>query len=189
MTAWAIIPGYDGKYRVSDDGRVESCCVYGSNVGRRGEWRPLTLGKHNGGYKRVQLWLTDAGRSDLLLVHRLVAEHFLPKIPGKDCVNHKDGNKHNNSVCNLEWCTRAENMYHAWETGLCKPKKLTPADVRDILTCGGTHTATAKRYGVANTLISRIRHGGAWREIYDEVLAARMAEIGIVVPEPNEEVA
>lgn len=51
-------------------------------------------------------------------VHRMVAETFLDKEDGKDFVNHKDGNKKNNHVNNLEWCTRSENMQHAFENGL-----------------------------------------------------------------------
>lgn len=49
-------------------------------------------------------------------VHRLVAKAFLPRIEGKDIVNHKDYNTHNNCVDNLEWCTREENDSHRWNT-------------------------------------------------------------------------
>lgn len=72
-------------------------------------------------------------------IHRLVAETFIPKIEGKTFVNHKDGNKLNNSVENLEWCTNQENLDHAWATGLCKhgedtsQAKLTEQDV--VLIC------------------------------------------------------
>ena len=46
-------------------------------------------------------------------VHRLVADAFLPVVVGKDVINHIDGNKMNNSVMNLEWCTQSENVQHA----------------------------------------------------------------------------
>lgn len=65
---------------------------------------------------------TDNGKGYLKIawkyVHRMVAETFLEKIEGKDFVNHLDGNKQNNKVDNLEWCTRSENMQHAHDNNL-----------------------------------------------------------------------
>lgn len=56
-------------------------------------------------------------------LHRLVAEHFIgDPLPKETDVNHKDGNKQNNSASNLEWCTRSENMKHAIRTGLFYPR-------------------------------------------------------------------
>lgn len=55
------------------------------------------------------------------LVHRVVAMAYLPNPEGKKCVNHKDGDKLNNALSNLEWVTHSENMKHAFKTGLWKP--------------------------------------------------------------------
>ena len=68
------------------------------------------------GYKVIGLY--KEGICKRQKVHRLVADAFLDKVEGKDCVNHKDGNKWNNSKTNLEWCTRQENSKHASENGL-----------------------------------------------------------------------
>ena len=65
---------------------------------------------------RVELW--ENGKGKKYLLHRLLAQAFIPNPEGKPCVNHKDGNKHNNALRNLEWVTRSENQRHAYETGL-----------------------------------------------------------------------
>lgn len=56
-------------------------------------------------------------------IHRLVALAYLPNISEKPQINHKDGNKLNNDVTNLEWCTNSENQLHAWANGLQNPNK------------------------------------------------------------------
>lgn len=72
----------------------------------------LRQGKTHKGY--LQVCFTVNGKKVTKRVHRLVAEAFLPKENGKEQVNHKDGNKTNNNVDNLEWCTNSENLKHAY---------------------------------------------------------------------------
>lgn len=64
----------------------------------------------------------DSGVRKFIKIHRAVALTFIPKVEGKIFVNHKDGNKLNNDVSNLEWCTAKENILHAFATGLNKPQ-------------------------------------------------------------------
>ena len=68
-----------------------------------------------------KIGLSKNSKKKQFFVHVLVANHFIPKINGKDFVNHKDGNKLNNNVENLEWVTKGENLMHAYKTGLKLP--------------------------------------------------------------------
>ena len=74
------------------------------------------------GYLRVYLRDSDTNKRKDYRVHRLVAEHFLPNPCGYSIINHKDGDKTNNDVSNLEWCSQSHNIRHACDKGLCKPK-------------------------------------------------------------------
>lgn len=80
------------------------------------------------GYRSISLANNNVKKT--FLVHRLVAEHFIPKIEGKDLVNHIDSNKQNNHVDNLEWCTNAENMKHAYKN---KDKQKKVNDVKRVV--------------------------------------------------------
>lgn len=107
---WKPIEGTDGKYEVSNTGKVRSLDYAGRGITK--ELRPW----NNGGYDRVNLAISK--KKVNFLVHRLVAEAFIPNPDNKPEVNHNDGNKHNNCAYNLEWSTRKENLHHADITGL-----------------------------------------------------------------------
>jgi hypothetical protein len=147
------------KYEISNSGVVR-------NV-KSGRQIKQFQGKD--GYLRIQI----AGKTRT--VHRLVAEAFIPSEVGKDFVNHKDGNKQNNNVENLEWCTRSENLKHAYKFGLknsCGVKngrsKLTESDVifiREHYIRGDKNFGTkalAKRFGVARQTVSAVISGQNW---------------------------
>jgi hypothetical protein len=157
---WALIDGFGGRYRVSRSGQVQSCCS--------GAWRDLSIGRDRFGYQVTYLWDSAAKARVRRLVHQLVAAAFIPKTD--ECVNHKNGVKTDNRADNLEWCSRAENLQHAWETGLCKAPKLTPAAVRVIRSCGGSDTSTAAKFGVSQVMVSKIRARKAWASVPEETL-------------------
>ena len=98
--------GFEGLYFVSDDGSVYNKKM----IKHKHHVHPVT------GYS--QQILRKNGKQHMRYTHRLVAEAFLPNPEHLPEVNHKDGNKLNNTVANLEWTNRSQNMSHAYRTGL-----------------------------------------------------------------------
>lgn len=88
------------------------------------------------GYVRVELSCDGKGRKYLL--HRLLAKAFVPNPENKPCVNHKNGDKADNTLENLEWVTRSENQIHAYRTGLQKGyrKPMPLSDSHKAALCG-----------------------------------------------------
>lgn len=80
-------------------------------------------------------------------IHRLIAEQFIPNPLGLPCVNHKNGNKQDNRIANLEWCTDSQNKQHAVDTGLLPVRKLLDDDLRRILQMRNNEQFTYKEIG------------------------------------------
>lgn len=119
---WRDIIGYEGCYQVSNLGRVKSVVrtVRSYPNERIVPERILQQQRLRSGYISVGLWKNHKFKR--ATVHRLVANAFLSNPENLPQVNHKDGNKGNNSLNNLEWCSRDENMRHAYRHGLSNPK-------------------------------------------------------------------
>jgi hypothetical protein len=114
MTEWRDVPGYEGLYQVSSDGMVRS--VDRTVLRSDGTYRfyasqVLNIYEGKSGYMHVILH--KDGKRKNMYVHRMVADAFIPKMDGKDVVNHKDYDRRNNTVNNLEWCTCRENIHHS----------------------------------------------------------------------------
>lgn len=122
---WKDVVGYEGLYEVSNTGLVRTHENKTTSNARYKErkWKQRILKEknHNGRDVRVSLWKN--GKHKDFLVHRLVAEAFIPKIEGKNFINHIDGNPKNNCVSNLEWCDHNENNNHAFDNDLIKTGK------------------------------------------------------------------
>lgn len=111
---WKPIKDYEDRYLISNQGRVKSI------QDNHGNFRELLIAliprSEECPYYYVKL--TKKSHIKNMAVHRLVALHFIDNPEDKSIVNHIDGNKLNNNVCNLEWCTHSENHIHAYATGL-----------------------------------------------------------------------
>jgi hypothetical protein len=164
--------GYEGFYEVDDTGRVFRL---EATIQCRGRWGIMSVPKpagelkpqkHRGGYRFVTLCKDGKTRTEL--IHRLVANAFLPNPEGKPQVNHKDGDKTNNAVDNLEWVTSSENGVHKCQVlGLHRGSKHGNAKVTEeivlvIRASTETGVVLAKRYGVSRSVISEIKNRKAW---------------------------
>jgi oligoribonuclease NrnB/cAMP/cGMP phosphodiesterase (DHH superfamily) len=103
---WKSVVNYEGLYEVSNHGNVRSL---------HKEIKELSIANSKRGYRVVSLY--KDGSATMKNVHQLVAQAFIPNPESKPCINHKDFNRLNNHVENLEWCTYAENNEHSIKEG------------------------------------------------------------------------
>lgn len=108
---WKDIEGYEGKYQVSNTGKVRSL-----NYRHTGKTKVMRQYTDKDGYKNITL--RTNGKRKVYFIHRLVAQAFLPNPNNYPIINHKDENKTNNAVWNLEWCTYKYNTNY----GNCRKK-------------------------------------------------------------------
>lgn len=162
---------YENDYLIYDDGRVFSV--------KRDKFQSLR--KHSNGYLRATIHGKD------MYVHRLVAICFLDNPHNYKEVNHKDGNKANNTVDNLEWCTHSQNEKHKYDMGLIskdhfskmannefhkiqakKRRKYTPEEVKQIreyINNGKTDNFILKKVGGSKGAIYQIRTKKTYKDI------------------------
>jgi len=155
-----------------------------SNIGRLKNIKTGKILKLNiigKGYLGVVVSLGSRKNKKMIRVHRAVAESFIPNPESKEMVNHKDGNKINNCINNLEWVTNSENMKHAYNTGLktndsikgelSNTSKLRDDDIRYIKKNYKPRDpqfgcrALGRKYGVTHNIISGIVNGKRWTHI------------------------
>ena len=106
---WEPVVGYEKSYLVSNTGLVKSIdrIIERNGIRQHKKGKMLSIRNNKFGYKRVKL--SAFGKDRLFMVHRLVAEAFIPNPDNLPFINHKDEDKSNNNFENLEWCTRLYN--------------------------------------------------------------------------------
>lgn len=186
---WKDVRGYEGIYQISNKGNVRSLDKFqdfplftkGNSCGnktvitpvfRKGKLMQLTEAKT--GYFCVGLFKDK--KNKWTLVHRLVADAFLNHDEKKKHVNHKDSNRKNNVVSNLEWCTPQENVKHAWKKGGLKnmPQKtfvsnakLTDKQIAEIknikMSTKIANEKIANMYGVTRRSVDRLIKGESYK--------------------------
>ena len=123
------------------------------------------------GYRQVPI-NSSVDRKWPPVVHRLVADAFIPPVSGKTEVNHRNGNKADNRVINLEWVSKEENNKHSVDSGLRHPQGVhhrANISVADVHVIRGRSSVEAnslsERFGISVTQIRNIQNGKSWKHI------------------------
>lgn len=173
---WKPVVGYEGLYEVSNLGTVKSL----HKIINKGEFGMVEFPEKilkvvmRGPYRAVRIYKNKKGTR--YSVHRLVAQAFIPNPKNKRQVNHIDGDKLNNNVNNLEWCTPYENTRHAIKNGLFSDAPIgekngqSKLTTENVLYIKNTRRIVSRRdlslqFKISIKQVDRIRSGERWGHI------------------------
>lgn len=178
---WVDVKGYEGLYKVSNKGNVKSLYreVLKSNGKTQIIIEKILKPQDSGhGYNRVNLYKNK--KPKMITVHSIVLEAFTNKRENGKVINHIDGDKKNNNLNNLEWCTSKENTIHGFKTGLiekgekhsrAKLKEKEVLEIKRIYFKGKcSQRELAKKFGVSQNAIYCIINGKSWSWLNEEVV-------------------
>lgn len=170
---WKTASGYEGIYEASSMGRVRSIdreewsSQRFKKVRRRRYGKEISQNKDSEGY--LHFLVSKRGIIKCVRSHRFIAKTFIPNPNNYPQVNHINGIKTDNRVCNLEWCDHKMQMSHASENGLMCKKKYTQLTEQDVIsirdeytTVKTSHRSLAQRYGVCKSTITDIILRKSW---------------------------
>lgn len=170
---WKDVPGFEGAYQVSDQGRVRSLDRYVERRAKycthkkwqQGRLLPLARSKSHG---YCQAFLQKEGGRKGMLVHRIVMAAFIGPAPLDMEVCHNDGDKSNNALANLRYDTRASNHADKRRHGTSRQgekshlAKLTQQQAEQVRAAAGTHESIASSYPISRRQVGRIKSGECW---------------------------
>lgn len=175
---WKSVVGFEGLYEVSSCGVVRSVPRIINYADGRKYTYPSKVLSHNinktNSAHLVHLYKNS--KRTAKTVHRLVMEAHCPNTDySKAEINHKDGNRNNNTVDNLEWCSRLENMQHGFSTGLINNtgsnhgnsiyNEAQIAHVKRLLNSGLSASHVAILSGVKKGTVEQVRQGKQWKHV------------------------
>lgn len=165
---WRDIQGYEGVYQVNPIGQVKRI------GGGSGAVRGLVLKDFDNGHGYRYISLSKDGKGRNYYIHVLLATAFIPNPERKPQINHRNGQKSDNRLENLEWVTLSEQMIHAYGTGLAPSgeynhmAKLTEYEVgviRRLHMAGVARPVIASSFGISKATVHRIVHRELWRNV------------------------
>ncbi len=178
IDVWKDVVGYEGLYEVSSKGEVRSVSAYRPFTVRNQTTQRYHSGKvlkpiFDGRGLYQQVTLSKEGVSRRFLIHRLVASAFIPNPNGLPEVNHKDENKTNNAIENLEWCDHKYNNNYGTKKDASKGENNSQSkfseqmvkEARSIFVPGDPQfglTALSKKYGISRSHMCAILKRNRW---------------------------
>jgi len=172
---WIDIVGFEGFYQINLSGDIKSLPRQRKNKhGFYMSKERILNGCVSGGYL-IYSFKIDKTETKLR-AHRIVAQTFIPNPNNYPVINHKDGNKLNNNIDNLEWCTEAYNTKHAWDNGLIRGlrgeengrAKTTEKQVvliKKFIRKGLTSKEISEKLDLPKNIVDKIRCGKTWKHI------------------------
>ena len=148
---WKPLSGFEGRYEISNLGNIK-------NV-KRNSIVKTHIDAH--GYQSCTLRYVGDKKSHTIKIHRAIALAFIPNPNDYPIINHKDGNKLNNSIDNLEWCTYQHNIKHSFDNGLQKPSGEKLKD-EDYVTLFAMYKSGYLFRDILNALGNKIKYGTAY---------------------------